>query len=130
MVRLIGCSSVPASLSAPAFPEPSSQSELHFCARFDDLDAALMHFHSAMPRRLADLDAKLYRASVEEAVVAADAIMLAHRRVYIDPTLAENPVIGQAIERRRKRHKRWSRTFDWVGYVALVALLVLTFIVR
>ena len=89
-----------------------------------------MHFHGAMPRRLVDVDAKRYRASVAEAVVAADAIMLGHRRVYIDPDLAESPVLRQAIEQRRARHERWSRVFDWVGYVALVVLLALTFIIR
>jgi len=130
LIRLAGSATPPPIWAASGPPGAPDQPLLHFCARFDDLDAALMHFHGAMPRRLVDVDEKRYRASVAEAVVAADAIMLGHRRVYIDPELAESPVLRQAIEQRRARHERWSRVFDWVGYVALVVLLALTFIIR
>lgn len=126
LIRLTVSSSVPAPLGAAG----ADRSQLHFCARFDDLDAALMHFHSEMPRRLVDVDARLYRASVMEAVIAADAIALGHRCIYIDPALAESPMLREAIERRRARHAVWSRVFDWVGYLALAVLLALTFIVR
>lgn len=127
MVRLAGSLSFPAHLTVPA---PTRPSRLHFCARFDDLDAAMMHFHSAMPRRLVDLDRRLYRVSVLEAVAAADAILLPHRRVYLDPDLADEPVLAQAIARRRARHLLWTHVFDGVGYVALLLLLGLTLLLR
>ncbi len=128
---LIGASpSLPAVLTGSARPNPLSPSQLHFCARFEDLDAAVMHFHGAMPRRLVDCDRRLYRVSVVDAVAAADAIMLSHRRVYIAPALVDSAPLAQAIARRRARHLRWSRLFDGIGYLALLFLLVLMLLVR
>lgn len=105
---------------APAEGAPN----LRFAARFDDVDAALMHCHEGLRQRLADLDRRLYTVDIRRAVAVADAIELTHRRVYCDPALAADPAVRAAREARRRRHRRRERLFGAVG-AAAVALLVL-----
>ena len=104
----------------PARPSP----QLKFAARFQDIDAALMHFHEGLRRRLVDLDAHLYRTELTDAVAVAEAIELPHRRVHIDAALANDPRLTAAIERLHQKHRRWQRIFNGVGIAALVLLLL------
>jgi hypothetical protein len=118
MVRLSGLDSSPTE-----FPP-----HLKYVARFSDLDAALMHFHTGLRRRLVDADRRLYRASETEAVAVSEAIELSHRRIYLDPELAQDPNLPHAVERLHRLHRLWTRLFDLIGILALLALLALTFL--
>jgi hypothetical protein len=62
------------------------------------------------------------------AVAAAEAIELPHRRVFIDPELADDPDLQVAIERLHRAHRRWDRFFNLVGVAALLLLLATTFL--
>jgi hypothetical protein len=116
MIRLRGLDSSPT-----AFP-----SYLKYVARFPDVDAALMHFHSGLRRRLVDVDKRLYRASETEAIAVSEAIELPHRRIYLDPELAQDPNLPGAVERLHRSHRFCARLFDLIGILALLALLALT----
>lgn len=118
MVRLRGLDSSPTQ-----FPP-----YLKYVARFSDLDAGLMHFHTGLRRRLVDVDKRLYRASETEAVAVSEAIELPHRRIYIDPELAQDPSLPCSVERLHHSHRFWTRLFDSIGIVALLALLAATLV--
>jgi hypothetical protein len=96
---------------------------LRFIARFHDLDAALMHFHAGLSRRLLDVNERIYRADPVEAVSVADAIELPHRRIYLDPALDRDGQLTAAIQRLHRRHRRWKRFFNGVGIAAVILLL-------
>jgi hypothetical protein len=114
LIRLQGVERLPADLGP----------DVRYAAHFRDLDAALMHFHEGLKRRLADLDNHLYRAPVAKAVAVADAIELSHQRVLVDPCLEENPVIGVEIERLRRRHRYRDRAYNVLGVLALLLLVL------
>lgn len=99
-------------------------SGLRFVARFDDIDAALMHLHAGLRRHLYSLEPQRYAVSIDEAVAAADAIELDHRRVFIEPELAECGTLHKQIQRLHRQHQR----FDWlmhaIGALALVILIL------
>ena len=103
-----------------------SRSTRCFVARFEDIEAAMMHFHQALRRQLADLDRRLYRTDVGHAIAVADAIDLPHRRIFIDPAYADDPALPVAIARRRQRHRRWQQVFTGVGILAVIWLVILT----
>jgi hypothetical protein len=117
-IRLRGVQSLPTD-------RPAS---LRYAARFNDLDAALMHFHTALRHHLVDLDLRLYRCSDRIAVAVAEAIELPHRQVYIDADLARDRDLDAAIERLHRSHRRWERFFDVVGILALLLLLATAFL--
>ncbi|NBC13460.1 MAG: hypothetical protein GVY09_08975 [Gammaproteobacteria bacterium] len=106
---------------APQAPESAG-----IVAYFWDLDAAMMHFHADLRRRLLDLDRRAYRADMVEAAAALDAVELQHQRTYLAPALAASPALIKATERLHHRHQRWRRLFDWVGVLALVLLFVMS----
>lgn len=106
---------------APQAPESAG-----IVAYFWDLDAAMMHFHADLRRRLLDLDRRAYRADMVEAAAALDAVELQHQRTYLAPALAASPALIKATERLHHRHQRWQRLFDWVGVLALVLLFVMS----
>ena len=103
--------------------EPARKPRIRYAARFGDLDVALMHAHTALRRRLIDIDAHLYRADPVTAVAAVDAIELNHRRVYLDPGLAADPALEGEIARRHRVHRRIDRFWNGVGIAALLLLL-------
>lgn len=103
---------------------PAVTPGLRFVARFDDIDAAMMHLHTALRWRLIDVDARLYRAEIADAVAAADAIALDHRRIYLDPALADDPAIAEGIARLQARHRRWDRIFTGIGIAAVLLLII------
>jgi hypothetical protein len=108
--------------TAPAAPEDN----IRFVARFSDLDAALMHLHEALRRKLIDVDDRVYRADVRDAIAAADAIELPHRRLFADPNPDRDPALAADIAERHLRHRRWYRVFDAVGILGLLLLAALT----
>jgi hypothetical protein len=116
-VRLRGIDDLPEGTAVGVDPN------LRFIARFHDLDAALMHFHAGLSRRLLDVNERIYRADPVEAVSVADAIALPHRRIYVDPALDRDGKLTAAIQRLHRRHRRWERFFNGVGIAAVILLL-------
>ncbi len=98
--------------------------ELRFAACFGDIDAALMHLHERLRRRLATLEPRSYAVDLEEAVIAVDAIELDHRRVFIDPALAGSPTIEHRIEALHRRYRWQDRLLHAVGLCALIVLIL------
>jgi len=113
--------------SKPAVPQLRDDgSRVRYVARFEDKLAAQMHAHNALRRGLVDIDARLYRGDVIEAIAAVEADELHHQREYLDPQLAEErgDSIAAATERRVQRHRRSTRIFDAIGKVALGWLII------
>jgi hypothetical protein len=101
---------------------------LKYASRFTDLDAALMHFHSALRRHLVDLERRIYSTSVSTAIAVAEAIELPHRRAFIDPDLADDHDLNKEIDRLHRSHRRRDRLFNLVGVLALLLLLATAFL--
>ncbi|MBK1705767.1 hypothetical protein [Halochromatium glycolicum] len=95
-----------------------------FAAWFGDLDAALMHLHEALRRSLAQLEPRCYRVGLIDAIAAADAIDLEHRRIFIDPEFAESTQLNAKIDSLRQRHQRLDRWLNTVGLVAAALLAI------
>lgn len=118
LVRILTSTSVPPDDSVLA---SETQPVIRYMAHFNDLDTARMHAFSALKRHLVDVDAALFQTSVEEAVAVVESIGLRHRRLYLDPELAEHS--GAEIERRteqlRANLKRREAVWQWVGWIAL-----------
>jgi hypothetical protein len=121
---LTPCADLPGAvcLHEAAVP-PVGDASTAMIAYFWDLDAAAMHFHTGLRRRLLDPDRKAYRADMVEAAAVLDAIELRHQRTYLSPLLAQSPALDAAAARLRRRHQRARRIFDWVGIVGLLLLL-------
>jgi hypothetical protein len=100
-----------------------AQPALLYVAFFNDIDAAGMHFHEAVRRRLKSLEPRTYRLQPLEAVAAADAIELEHRRVFLSPSLAEDGRLAMDVQVLHQRHQRNDRWLDAVGWLALAFLV-------
>jgi hypothetical protein len=108
-------------------PEPVNHhaSRIHCVIAFDDGDAAVLHFHEALKRRLVDPDTRLYRAPVEQGIAALDAIDLRHRVLYLDCDFSsdQRQAISDLTARYRGRKQRVKKIFDAIGYIAFALLL-------
>ncbi len=108
-------------------PTTTGEGEAHlrYCARFNDRDAALMHAHEFLKRRLLDPDTHLYRTTLEHAIAAIEVVRLKHRRVYLDPELsdASRSAIAQWIRCFRRNQRRRDRFFEYMGYAGIGLLL-------
>ena len=109
--------------SPPRLPEEAQPGprRIHYLARYNDGDAALMHVHELLHRHLVDVDSGLYKVSVEQAVAAAESLDLAHERLFLDPALGDAALIwietrAEALVKRRRLH---DRLFYLLGYAAL-----------
>jgi hypothetical protein len=124
---LTSCRNPPGSvcLHEAAIP-PAGGDGIPIIVRFADVDAAVMHFHQGLHRRLLDPDRHAYRATLPQAAAVLDAIDLRHQRTYLSPELAKDKALPAEVERLRKSHQRVRRIFDWVGIFALVLLLLLS----
>jgi len=120
LVRIFETSTLPSASGSVHRSGP----RLLFAARFEDLSAGHMHTHAALRRQLLDLDEGWYRTDPIRAVAAADASELSHRRVFIDPELADNPRLCVEIAARRSRHRLSDRIWHAVGILALALLLL------
>lgn len=98
---------------------------VRYTARFNDSEAALMHAHETLKRRLVDADAHLYRTDLVQAIAAVAAIDLRHSEVYWDPAIdaATRDAIAARIERNRDAQQRWDRFFQIMGAIGIGLLL-------
>lgn len=111
------------------FPRPPSLAyhknpRVLYGAHFDDLSAGHMHAHTALRRRLLNVDDGLYRVDPITAVAAVDASTLSHYRVYLNPELEADPRLGAAIAEKRSRHRLADRIWRAVGISGLLLLLL------
>jgi hypothetical protein len=124
MVRL-GASRV---LGGPEPPRPGARTDpaIRLIVRFRDVEAGMMHAHNALRRRLVDVDARTYRASLEEGVAAIEAVELPQQRIYLDPELGPGTLatIAAMTDRQHARHGWQDRFWQIVGGLG-VGLLVL-----
>jgi len=123
-IRVRALAELPAMQSGTVL-KSEGDARLRYAARFEDVDAALMHAHNALRRRLIDVDRRLYRTDPIEAVAAVDAIDLPHRRVHLDATLAGDDRLTARIARRRAGHERDDRIWTGIGAAALLFLAAL-----
>lgn len=121
LVRIRGISSAP-QLDDASPARDRRIPRLRYAARFDDIDAATMHAHNAMRHSLVDLEQRLYRADVRDAVAAADSLALPHRRLHLDPALADDPRFAARLAQHEARHRRNDEIWNAVGALALVIL--------
>ena len=103
---------------------------IRYIARFPDVDAAQMHAHNALRRRLLDVEARTYRASLVEAIAALAAIELPHRRIYLDSSLDERTQAEIAARIRENHHKHTRTNLVWqiVGGLGIGLLMLLAFV--
>lgn len=100
---------------------------LVYAARFSDIDAARMHFHQACHQQLADLDHHLYHLTPSEAVIAADALELPHRRVYLREDLSSESDLEPSIASEHRRHRLHDWLLNLIGILALILLFIFSF---
>jgi hypothetical protein len=98
---------------------------IRYIARFSDREAALMHTHEILKRRLLDLDTHMYRVALPQAIGAIESLDLSHRRIYLDGDLSagETRAVRAWTSRFRNRRRRWDRLFEALGYIGLGLLL-------
>jgi hypothetical protein len=123
-VRLLTADRPPGTTLDTAPAGLSVTPQIRYAARFSDLDAALMHAHTALRRQLIDIDAHLYRIDPVRAVAAVEAIALPHRQVFLDPELKSDPLLRTEITRRQRRQRLTDRIWNGVGALALLLLLI------
>ena len=114
----------------PATDASPDGARVRYIARFGDGDAALMHAHEFLHRRLQDLDAHLYHTDLAHAVAAVRSIDLRHTEVYIDPDIDQST--RDAIDRLVDKHQLWRRRreqiFRIVGAIGIGLLLFNAFV--
>ena len=120
LVRIIETASVP----HPPLPGHGKGPRMRYATRFDDLSAGHMHAHTALRHSLLNVDEGLYRSDPITAVAAVEAIELTHRRIYLDPVLAEDPTLAAAIASMHGKHRLSDRVWNAVGVIAALFLLI------
>lgn len=111
-------------------PDPAAtahaQRRIRYIARFNDSEAALMHTHEHLKRRLLDPDTHLYRVPLEQAIAAIESIDLRHRRIYLDSDFsdASHARVADRIARYRRQRRRRDTFFRVLGYIAIGMLLL------
>ncbi len=93
---------------------------------FNDRDAALMHAHNKLCRKLVDINNKLYQVSVGQAIAALETDILPHRRVFIDQSLDKatlNEIDRWSNYYRNRRH-RLETVLSWIKVIAIGLLLI------
>ncbi|MGB5560695.1 MAG: hypothetical protein WBM71_02270 [Sedimenticolaceae bacterium] len=98
---------------------------IRYIARFNDRDAALMHVHEVLKRRLIDPDTHLYGVPVEHAIAAAESLDLKHTRIYVDTEFGDDAhaSIAAFTERFRRNARRKEIFFQTLGYIGIGMLL-------
>jgi hypothetical protein len=108
-------------------PAPAAHADrrLRYISRFNDREAALMHTHEILRRRLIDLDTHLYRVPPERAIAAVESLDLKHRRIYLDSEFSDESrsAIASLTERLRSRRRAWATLFQTLGYIGIGILL-------
>lgn len=111
----------------PQAPFDRDGSHIEYIARFDDESAAMMHLHQALHRHLVDINSHSYTVPMAQAVAAVEADDLRHQRIWIAPQLATDSLewIEADAERRRQRQTWRTRIWQWIGWLAILLLLLL-----
>lgn len=109
----------------PHLPESDTEDpRIRYMARFNDVDAALMHAHNALRHRLVNTDTRLYRVELPRAIAAVESITLSHQRNYLDPWL--DPGVRETIDTlaasRAAHQQQQVRIWNLVGWIALALL--------
>jgi hypothetical protein len=108
-------------------PAPIARADrrLRYIARFDDQEAALMHTHEILRRRLIDPDTHLYRVSPERAIAAIESLDLKHRRTYLDSEFSDESrsAIASLTKRFLMQRRAWATVFETLGYIGIGILL-------
>ena len=129
IVRLVSSTEAP----DPAPLTPGDR-RLRYIARFNDSEAALMHIHELLKRRLLDPDTHMYRTSPERAIAAAESLDLKHRRIYLDANFdgESQATIRALTEGYVRRRRAWASFFQTLGYIGIGLLLLnlFTFSIR
>jgi hypothetical protein len=116
------------SAQCPAVPEGRTDGPLRvrYIARFNDGEAAMMHVHQLLRRRLVDVDSGIYRGDLVTAVAAIESLGLAHERIYLDLEIdGENrSLINAKVLSLEAKRRRFERFWNAVGYIALGFLLL------
>jgi hypothetical protein len=114
----------------PNTQESEAGSEIRYIARFDDIEAALMHLHNQLHNRLVDLDNRLYKTEINHAISAVESDDLRHQQVWIDPTIdaQTRAAIDAETTQLKHRHARWNRGWMMVGGFFLLLFLFLNLI--
>lgn len=120
-VRIMVSERLPKGPDSPSGDGP----RLRYAARFNDRDAALMHTHEILKRRLVDADVHLYRVDEERAIAAIESLGLRHRDVFLDPSMSD--ATKQAIDAARRELVRQRETRDQIftilGYAGIAILI-------
>jgi len=120
IVRLVS------SIEAPD-PAPNAHADrrLRYIARFNDREAALMHTHEILRRRLIDPDAHMYRVPPERAIAAIESLDLKHRRTYLDSEFSDESrsAIASLTKRFNMQRRAWATLFETLGYIGIGILL-------
>ena len=117
-------------------PAPTAHADrrLRYIAGFNDREAALMHTHDLLKRRLLDPDTHMYRASPERAIAAVESLGLKHRRIYLDANFdgQSQASIRALTEKYVGRRRAWATFFQTLGYIGIGLLLLnlFTFSIR
>lgn len=91
-----------------------------------DVETARFHLHSALRRRLLDIDNQLYRSSLPVAIAAVVGGSLSYRQIWIDPALpqSDHDLIASLARRRRSRQRRIDRIWQTVGGIGIALMLI------
>ncbi|MET0010135.1 MAG: hypothetical protein ABW109_19915 [Candidatus Thiodiazotropha sp. 6PLUC4] len=111
----------------PNTQDSEEGSTIRYIARFDDVEAALMHLHNELNHKLVDLDSRLYKADIAEAISAIQADELRHQQVWIDPSIDDQLIakIEAQTTKLKKRHNIQNRIWMMVGGFFVILFFVL-----
>jgi hypothetical protein len=111
-------------LYAPQLPDGEAGGRIRYVARFNDIDAAMMHVHEALRHRLVDLENHRYKVAVADAIAAVKSRQLPQRETWIDPDLDDEIMqsIDASIALHRQRQARFEELMKLVGKAAIVLL--------
>ena len=111
-------------------PDPQMTPRIRYTAQFNDREAALMHTHEFLKRRLLDPDAHLYRVDLAQAIAAVESVDLRRRTVYWDPQMDDETrsQIERIINANRVMQRRKDHFFRALGYIGIAILLFNLFV--
>ena len=110
--------------------DPQAGARIRYTAQFNDREAALMHTHELLKRRLLDPDAHLYRADLARAIAAVESVELRHRDVHWDPQIDDETrsEVERIVAANRVLQRHKDRFFQTLGYIGIGILLFNMFV--
>ena len=116
-------------LTAQRKPAPEAAADgsaIRYLVWCNDVETARFHLHTALRRKLVDIDSQLYQSDLAEAIAAIAADDLRHRQLWIDPSL--EPDYLQRVESltrlKSAKQRRIDRVWQTVGGVGITLLLL------